>query len=56
MPNPKARADRRNRHAEEIEASQAALRASISETARLVDESEEMLRRHRSECEDSTDA
>lgn len=45
------RAERRAQHAEEIEASQAALRQSISETERLVDESEEMLRRHRRERE-----
>jgi hypothetical protein len=52
MPDPKARAERRDRHAAEVEASQVALRASISETERLVDESEEMLRRHRKERDD----
>lgn len=52
MPSPKDRAARRDRHSEEIEASQAELRKSISETERLVGESEEMLRRHRRECEE----
>ncbi len=46
------RAERRERHSREVEASQKALRASISETERLVGESEEMLRRHREERED----
>ena len=36
----------------EIEASQEALRASIAETERLVEESDEMLKRHRQERED----
>ena len=47
------RADRRDRHAAEVEASQAELRKSITETERLVDESDRMLRRHRTECEDA---
>lgn len=51
MGTAKERADRRDRHAAEVEASQAELRNSISETERLVDESDRMLRRHRSECE-----
>lgn len=37
------------RHAREIEANQKALRKSISETERLVDESDKLLRRHRKE-------
>jgi len=45
------RADQRERHAREVEASQDALRASISETQRLVGESDKMLRRHRGERE-----
>ncbi len=52
MPSPKDRAERRDRHAAEVEASQADLRKSISETERLVDESEKMLRRHRTECDE----
>jgi hypothetical protein len=45
------RALRRDRHAAEIEASQAGLRASIKETERLMGESDEMVRRHREECD-----
>ena len=45
------RAEQRERHAREVEASQDALRASISETQRLVGESDKMLRRHRGERE-----
>ena len=48
----KGRAELRERHARETEASQKALRESISETDRLVDESDQMLRRHRGERED----
>ena len=48
----KDRVERRERHAVEIEASQKALRESISETERLVSESDKMLRRHRKEQED----
>ena len=50
--NKKKRAERRERHTLEIEASQKALRESISETERLVGESDEMLRRHRKECDE----
>lgn len=51
MPASKDRAERPDRHCAEVEASQAELRKSISETERLVDESDRMLRRHRKECE-----
>ena len=51
----KDRSDLRARQAAEIEASQAALRKSISETERLVGESEKMLNRHRVEAEESED-
>ena len=51
MGTAKERAERRSRHAAEVQASQSELRNSISETERLVDESEAMLQRHRSECE-----
>ena len=40
------------RQAHEIEANQAALRRSIEETQRLVNESEQMLQRHRKEREE----
>jgi len=53
MPTPENRAERRERQATEIEASQVKLRASISETERLVGESAEMLRRHRKESDDA---
>jgi hypothetical protein len=53
MPTPEKRAKRRDRQTAEVEASQVKLRASIAETERLVGESEEMLRRHREECDQS---
>jgi hypothetical protein len=46
------RAAQRTRHVKEVEESQAALRKSISETGRLVDESDAMLKRHRKESGD----
>lgn len=46
------RAARRERQAAEVEASQGALRESIAETEKLVDESDRMLRRHRKECDE----
>ena len=52
MPDKKQRAERREQHSREVEASQKALRESIAESERLVGESEEMLRRHRKECDD----
>lgn len=52
MSDKKQRAERRERHAHEVEESQRALRDSISETERLVGESEKMLRRHREEREE----
>jgi len=47
--------ERRARHDRELEESQAALRRSISETERLVGQSEAMLRRHRQEREEDDD-
>ena len=52
MLDKKKRAERREQQSREVEASQKALRESISETERLVGESEKMLRRHRKECDD----
>jgi len=52
MSDKKKRAERREQQSREVEASQKALRESIAETDRLVGESEEMLRRHRKECDD----
>ena len=55
MPTRKERNERqqlRDRHSAEIEASQAELRRSITETERLVGESDKMLRRHREECDE----
>lgn len=45
------RAERREQHAREIEASQERLRESIAETDRLVDEADQMLKRHHKERE-----
>jgi len=56
MPDLKKRVDRRKQQAAEIEASQASLRKNIVETKRLVGESDQMLRRHRQECEDDDKA
>ena len=53
MPTSKERAERRKRHAAEVEASQNSLRDSIRETQRLVDESDAMLKRHREECDEA---
>jgi hypothetical protein len=49
MPTPKDRLERRARQTAEVEDNQAKLRASITETKRLVEESDKMLRRHRAE-------
>jgi len=48
----KKRAEPREQHTAEIEASQDSLRKSIAETERLVGQSDEMLRRHRQECDE----
>ena len=56
MPDAKRRAARREQQAREVEESQAALRKSIAETQRLVDESDEMLERHRRERENDDSA
>jgi hypothetical protein len=47
--DPEKREGRRDRQAREVEQSQQDLRASIHKTQQLLDESEEMLRRHRRE-------
>jgi hypothetical protein len=47
---------RRAQQDREVEESQAALRKSITETERLVGESEEMLRRHKREREEDDNA
>jgi hypothetical protein len=52
MTDRKKRAERREQQSREAEESQKAMRESIAETDRLVDESEKMLRRHRQERED----
>lgn len=46
------RSEMRNRHSEELEASQARLRKSIKKTERLVSEADELLRQHRQEWEE----
>ena len=52
MPNKETRQRRRDDQAREVEESQQALRNSIDETRRLMDESDEMLRRHRKQCDE----
>lgn len=49
IPDKRQRADRREQQAKEIEANQKALRDSIAESQRLVEESESILKRHRRE-------
>ena len=55
MPDKKMKAIRREQQAREVEESQSALRSSIAETARLVDEADRMLRRHQQERDDDAD-
>ena len=52
MPDPRSRKARQDRHANEVEESQRALRRSIDDTQKLLDASDEMLKRHRRECDD----
>jgi hypothetical protein len=52
MDDKNKRAARRTQHEHEVECSQQALRDSIAQTQRLVGESEDMLRRHRAECQE----
>lgn len=52
IPDKRQRADRRDQQAREIEANQKALRDSIAESQRLVEESETILKRHRREREE----
>ncbi len=56
MTDQSKRHERRIRQAREVEASQSAMRKSIAETERLVDESEAMLIRHRLEREADEDS
>lgn len=52
---PESREERRKRQAHEVEESQRGLRDSIKKTQDLLDQSDEMLKRHRKECEDEGD-
>jgi hypothetical protein len=52
MPDRKQREARRAQQALEIEENQAALRRSIAESQRLIDEAAEMTRRHRRELDE----
>ena len=52
MPDKVTRERRREQQAREAEESQAALRRSIDETRRCVEQSDAMLKRHRSEREE----
>jgi hypothetical protein len=51
MTDANTRLKRREQQAAEIEANQADLRTSIAESQRLVGEADNILRRHRQECE-----
>lgn len=46
-----SRAARRDRQTREVEENQRQLRTSIATSARLVDEAEAMIKRHRDECD-----
>ena len=52
MVDARKRTERREQQAREVEESQAKLRANIAETQRLMNQSDEMLRRHRRELEE----
>ena len=52
LPTRPSRAERREQQALDVEDSQTALRESISETQRCVDQSDLMIKRHRQECVD----
>lgn len=52
MPDRKQREARRAQQAREIEQNQAALRRSIAESRRLIDEAAKITRRHRLEVEE----
>ena len=56
MVNARKRARRRDQQAHEVEESQAKLRASIAETQRLMDESDQMLKRHRRELDEDDES
>lgn len=51
--DPESREERRERQASEVEQSQRDLRASIDKTQQLLDQSEEMLKRHRDEDDEA---
>lgn len=51
MTDPETKEQRRKRQGREVEESQQALRDSIAKTQTLLDQSDEMLRRHRQESE-----
>ena len=53
MSESESRDDRRERHTQEVEASQREQRASIEKTQRLLDQSDAMLKRHRQECNEA---
>lgn len=52
---PESREERHDRQARELQESQRALRDSIARTQDLLDESEEMLKRHRRERDEAGD-
>ena len=56
MPDRKQREARRAQQAREIEQNQAALRRSIAESQRLIDQAAEITRRHRLEVEEDEES
>ena len=56
MPDRKQREARRAQQAREIEQNQAALRRSIAESQRLIDEAAEITKRHRREMDEDEEA
>ncbi len=55
MEEVETRKQRRARHTREVEESQQSLRDNIAEAERLLNTSDEMLKRHRGECEANDD-
>jgi hypothetical protein len=55
MDDPETRKQRRQRHTREVEESQKSLRDNIAEAERFLYVSDEMLYRHRGECEANDD-
>ncbi len=55
MKDQESREQRRSRQDREFEASQRGLRESIARTRKLLDQSDQMIQRHRKECDEAGD-